>query len=144
MEKRNGVRMVKNFSVLRAKMSPEARARAHALAQSDEAEMALNELREARKLTQVSLAEILGVNQAAISKVERRTDMYISTLRAMIRAMGGRLQLEAIFPDGRVTIGQFGKLRDIEKPPKLGKTPAGRPPRKKRHPHSAAGATARG
>ena len=73
--------------------------------------MALNELREARELTQESLAEILGVNQAAISKMERRTDMYLSTLKNIIKAMGGTLHIEARFPDGSVEINQFKDLR---------------------------------
>jgi DNA-binding XRE family transcriptional regulator len=70
-------------------------------------EMPLNELRQARALSQVKLAETLKVNQAAVSKIERRTDMYISTLRAYIRAMGGELEIVAKFPDGEVKIVNF-------------------------------------
>ena len=44
---------------------------------------------------------LLGINQAAVSKMERRADMYISTLQSMIRAMGGQLKIEAVFPDGK-------------------------------------------
>ncbi len=73
-------------------------------------EMALDELRAARDLTQEHLSKILGVRQAAVSKLERRTDMYISTLADFIKAMGGRLEIRAIFPDGNVRIKQFGKL----------------------------------
>ncbi len=69
-------------------MSPAARARAEAKAERMLNDMALDELREALKLTQESLAESLHVNQAAISKVERRSDMLISTLRKIIEAMG--------------------------------------------------------
>ena len=104
--------MARNFKVLRAKRSPAARARAHALAQKYEAEMALDELRLAHQLTQEGLAGVLGINQATLSKMERQTDMYISTLRSIIRAMGGYLQLEAVFPDGRVQINQFSELRN--------------------------------
>ena len=71
--------------------------------------MPLNELRQARALSQVKLAETLHVNQAAVSKIERRTDMYISTLRAYIRAMGGDLEIVANFPDGEVKIANFGE-----------------------------------
>lgn len=102
--------MTKNFNVLRAKRSPEARARAHTLAKKYETEMALDELREARMLTQAGLAEILGVNQPAISKIEHQADMYVSTLRSIIRAMGGHLCVEAVFPEGRVEINQFKQL----------------------------------
>jgi len=73
--------------------------------------MALDELREALKLTQESLAESLHVNQAAISKVERRSDMLISTLRKIIQAMGGELEIRAILPAGVVRINQFERVR---------------------------------
>jgi hypothetical protein len=89
---------------------PAARARSEAKAQKMIEEMALDELRAARDLTQEHLSKILGVLQAAVSKLERRTDMYISTLADFIRAMGGTLEICAIFPDGNVRIKQFGKL----------------------------------
>jgi len=75
------------------------------------AEMALDELREAREMTQQHLANLLGINQAAVSKMERRADMYISTLQSMVRAMGGQLKIEAVFPEGKVEINQFRKLK---------------------------------
>jgi DNA-binding XRE family transcriptional regulator len=62
-------------------------------------EMTLQELRRARKLTQVSMAKDLGVAQKQISEIEKRTDMHISTLRRSIEAMGGKLSLVAEFPD---------------------------------------------
>jgi DNA-binding XRE family transcriptional regulator len=70
-------------------MSPQARAEANALTEQMLTEMPLQELRRARHLSQEQLAEILHVRQATISKLERRTDMYISTLRSYIQAMGG-------------------------------------------------------
>ena len=103
--------MPKNFDQLRDKLSPAARERAHRLAQKYEAEMALDELRVARDLTQEHLAQLLGVKQAAVSKMERRADMYISTLQAIVRAMGGELKIQAVFPQGRVEINQFRKLK---------------------------------
>ncbi len=105
--------MAKNFRELEAKMSPAARARAEAKAERMLKDMALDELREALKLTQESLAESLHVNQAAISKVERRSDMLISTLRKIIEAMGGELEIRAILPAGVVRINQF---QDVRKP----------------------------
>lgn len=69
--------------------------------------MPLDELREARKLTQVTLAKTLNVNQAAVSKLERRADMYVSTLRSYVEAMGGHLEILASFPEGQVRISQF-------------------------------------
>ena len=70
-------------------------------------EMPLQELRAARLLTQEHLAKLLSINQSAVSKIERRTDMYVSTLADFVRAMGGRLEIRAIFPDGVVSITQF-------------------------------------
>lgn len=78
------------------------------------AELPLQELRQARSLSQEELAQVLGVNQASISKLERRTDMYISTLRRFIEAMGGELEISVQFPDGRVRINQFEDLDGVE------------------------------
>ena len=88
-------------------MSPAARARAHARARTMLAAMPLQELRLARGLSQEALAETLKVRQASISKLERRADMYISTLRSHIQAMGGELDIVARFPDGEVRISNF-------------------------------------
>lgn len=105
--------MPRNFRELEAKMSPEARARAEAKAKKMLAEMPLDELREAREMTQVHLARILGVNQAAVSKMERRTDMYVSTLQDFVKAMGGELKITARFPEGTVEISQFGAVKKV-------------------------------
>jgi len=72
----------------------------------------LNQLREARTLTQANLASILGINQGSVSKMEKRTDMYVSTLRSFIQAMGGELQIKAVFPEGEVEIEQFKNVAD--------------------------------
>ena len=97
----------KKWETLRSKMSPEQRERSQRLARRMLEEMPLHELRRARQLTQEELAEALGMDQGNISKLERRTDMYISTLRAHIRAMGGELEIVARFPDGDVRISNF-------------------------------------
>jgi transcriptional regulator with XRE-family HTH domain len=99
--------MAKPFKNLKQKMSPEALTRAEKRAQRMLDEMPLSELRAARLLTQESIAKSLGINQAAVSKMERRADMYISTLRDFIVAMGGELEITARFPDGAVKIQQF-------------------------------------
>jgi len=93
------------FSELRATMSPQARAEARRLADQDLKEMPLHELRAARRLTQQQLAQTLDMTQAAISQLERRTDVYLSTLENFVEAMGGRLEMYAVFPDGRVKLG---------------------------------------
>ncbi|MFJ2465730.1 XRE family transcriptional regulator [Pseudomonas sp. NPDC087615] len=99
--------MAKKFAQLQARMTPEARAGADSIYEQHIREMPLNELRQAKALSQATLAETLHVNQAAISKMERRTDMYISTLRNCIRAMGGELEIIATFPEGQINIENF-------------------------------------
>jgi transcriptional regulator with XRE-family HTH domain len=106
--------MAKKFSELRAKMSPESRVRSQEKTHGLLEEMALNELREARKLTQENLADILRVNQAAVSKLENRVDMYVSTLRRFIEAMGGQLIISASFPEGSVRINHFEQAEKEE------------------------------
>ena len=102
--------MAKNFANLRAQMTPESQARAEAKTDALLAEMPLNELRQARGLSQKMLAEVLHVQQPSIAKIEKRTDMYISTLRSHIEAMGGELEVVARFPDGAVKISNFAEL----------------------------------
>ncbi len=91
-------------------MPAASRARAKARAKAMLAEMPLQELRQARGLSQETLAAALHVRQASISKLERRTDMYISTLRSHIRAMGGELEIVARFPEGEVRIANFAEV----------------------------------
>ncbi len=62
-------------------------------------EMTLRELRKARQLTQVRVARKLGINQDAVSRLEQRSDLLLSTLRRTVEAMGGSLSLIARFPD---------------------------------------------
>lgn len=101
--------MAKKFAELEARMSPERRARNRARTQEMLESLPLDELREARAMTQEHLATVLHVNQSAISKMERRTDMYVSTLKAFVKAMGGELEIRAVFPDGSVRISQFAE-----------------------------------
>ncbi|MCM5571032.1 helix-turn-helix domain-containing protein [Burkholderiaceae bacterium FT117] len=91
-------------------MSPESRARSESKQRAMLAEMALSELRKARGLSQRELAEALHVQQPSIAKIEKRTDMYISTLRAHIEAMGGELEVIARFPEGSIRIRNFADL----------------------------------
>jgi len=73
------------------------------------AAMALDALRDRRRLTQVQMAQLLKISQGAVSKVERRTDMFVSTLRNYVRAIGGDLEIRAVFPEGEVLIDQFSQ-----------------------------------
>ncbi len=88
-------------------MPGEVRLRSEASAAKMISEMGLAELRAAMDMTQESLANALHVKQASISKMERRSDMYISTLSKIIEAMGGELQIVAKMPNGNVKIRQF-------------------------------------
>jgi transcriptional regulator with XRE-family HTH domain len=93
---------------------PEARKR-KILARTDELiaeELTLAAIREARHRSQVAVAEKLGVQQPTVSKIERQTDIYLSTLRNYIAAVGGELQIVATFPDrAPVQITQFKPLK---------------------------------
>ncbi len=102
--------MARNFKELRDKMSPESRARVEERVRETLKAMPLEELRGARELTQAQLAQVLQVSQGAVSKVERRADMYISTLRSYVKAAGGELEIRAVFPEGAVVINQFADL----------------------------------
>jgi DNA-binding XRE family transcriptional regulator len=89
-----------NLERVRKELSPARRKRvraraAHLIAE----EMTLQELRRARKITQVRMAQELGIGQDGVSKLEKRADLMISTLRKTVEAMGGSLSLVAEFPD---------------------------------------------
>ncbi|MDR2188305.1 MAG: helix-turn-helix domain-containing protein [Azonexus sp.] len=104
--------MARKFADLEAKMSPASLAQSDQLYHQWLAEMPLHELRQAKALSQVKLAQSLRVNQAAVSKIEHRADVYISTLRDYIRAMGGDLEIIARFPDGAVKINNFTGIEE--------------------------------
>ena len=102
--------MARKWSELEAKMGPERVAASRARAKKIIEEMPLQQLRNARQMTQTRLAEVLEMDQGNISKLEKRTDMYLSTLRSYIEAMGGSLEIRAVFPDGDVKIDLLNKL----------------------------------
>jgi transcriptional regulator with XRE-family HTH domain len=105
--------MARNFKELQAKMDPASRADNTRLVSEELQRMALEELRDAKQLTQSDMAEMLAVPQSSISRIERRADMYLSTLRNYIRAVGGELQIQAVFPDGgAVLIDRFGDYEE--------------------------------
>jgi len=107
--------MATNFRKVREGMAPERQERIRKRTEELLAELPLQELRQARALSQQELAEVLGLNQATISKLERRTDMYLSSLRRFVEAMGGELEISATFPDGKVRIQLFEELEEEEK-----------------------------
>ncbi len=75
------------------------------------ASMPLEELRKARQMTQAKLADALGVNQGEVSKIEHRTDIYLSTLADYVEALGGKLEIRAVFPDREMRITQFEEIQ---------------------------------
>ena len=92
--------MALNVDDVIAGLDPERRRRVEdRAAELIAGEMTLRELRKARRLTQVSLARELGITQDGVSRLERRSDLLLSTLRKAIEAMGGSLSLIARFPD---------------------------------------------
>ncbi len=104
--------MPHNFRELQQKMNPAVRARVRQRVREELQRMALDELRNAKQLTQADMAEMLDVPQSSISRIERRADMYLSTLRNYIHAMGGVLHIQAVFPDGGAVV--IDRLGDYE------------------------------
>jgi DNA-binding XRE family transcriptional regulator len=89
-----------NLERIRNELSPARRKKVERRAsQLIAEEMTLRQLRRARKLTQSRMAKVLGIGQDGVSKLEKRADLMISTLRKTIEAMGGNLSLVAKFPD---------------------------------------------
>ena len=85
---------------IKARTKAETRRRIEAEAQRLSDNLHLSQLRKARGLTQETMAELLGVSQAEVSKMERRTELYVGTLRKFIEAMNGELVIAARFADG--------------------------------------------
>lgn len=83
--------------------------------------LALHKLREARGVTQVELAQAWDTSQTNVSRVEHERDVYLSTLRAYIEALGGQLEVRAVFPDQTITLGGPSDA------PPVGTTSAGQP-----------------
>lgn len=89
----------KPWREIRRQLSPEREAQIQAQIEAELARMKLPELRRARQLTQKTVADLLGIAQGDVSKLERRTDAYVATLRNYIEALGGKLRVMAEFPD---------------------------------------------
>ena len=106
--------MSKSFKKLLADMPEERLGKIKIKTEVLKNELALKELRQAMELTQEELAKELHVNQAAVSKFESQSDIYISTLRKILFAMGGELKIVAHFDDGDVLINQFDDIRKSE------------------------------
>jgi DNA-binding XRE family transcriptional regulator len=97
-------RKVNTWRDVRGTLSPEREARIKARVSAELAKLPLAEVRKARDMTQMQLAERMQVNQGAVSKTEQRSDMLLSTLSSYIEAVGGYLDIRAVFPNGEVVI----------------------------------------
>ena len=82
--------------------------------QAMEDALRLAELREARGATQVEISEVLGVSQANVSQLERRDDLYLSTLQGYVEALGGKLVLLAVFPDQTIEVATTNGAQEEE------------------------------
>ena len=95
------------FSELRERDSrrdPERVANVAEYRRAMEDAVALAELRRSRNVTQIDLAAELGITQGNVSRMETRSEIYLSTLRSYIEALGGRLEITAVFDDDRVPV----------------------------------------
>jgi predicted transcriptional regulator len=99
--------MARDFRELEAKMQPQSLARAKVRAKEMMAEMLLAQVRKAVGLTQEDLAASLGIKQPTLSRLESQNDMQISTLRCLIQALGGQLEIIAHMPGGDIRLTQF-------------------------------------
>ena len=99
--------MARNFREIEERMPPESRARAEAKARDMMAEMLLAEIRKFMGLTQEELAGEPGITQPSLSKLENQEDMQVSTLRRLIEALGGQLEIIAHLPRGDIRIRRF-------------------------------------
>jgi len=93
-----------------AEESQESRARINQLVEEMRAELNLRELRRLRKLTQARLSKKLKIGQEGVSRIEKRTDMYLSTLREYVEGVGGKLSLVVEFPNqAPVVLSELGE-----------------------------------
>ena len=99
--------MAHKFETLTKKMDPKRVQRAKAKAKEAMAEMLLTEIRKEAGFTQQDLAQKLGMKQPSLSKLESQDDMQISTLKRLIKALGGQLELIVHMPSGDIRVGQF-------------------------------------
>lgn len=99
--------MAIKWNELKHKSSPEVRARLKKEAHAELERIGFDKLRLARRQTQVAVAERLKVAQGAVSRMEKQSDFLLSTLREYVGALGGQLELRAVFPDGDFVIESF-------------------------------------
>ena len=109
---------------IKDEFSAEQREEIRLQALEDLERIGFGKLRRARQQTQVALAKELNIPQGAVSRLERRTDLLLSTLRHYVEALGGELELRVVFPDGVFLIDSFGE--NAEAPSKAETQPSER------------------
>lgn len=98
---------IKNFDQLRSGMTDEQQKQADLKSREMLTEMLLSEIRREMGLTQQQLAESVGIKQPSLSKLEKQSDMQISTLQRLVESLGGSLEIVAHFPKGDIKLSQF-------------------------------------
>ena len=118
---------MKTIDQIIKKLPAERRARIAARADALIAEeIALQHLRKARRLTQERMAQLLGIGQDSVSRLESRSDLLLSTLKSYVEAMGGSLKLVVEFPDSVAVLSSLGEGRDEKKPRAAAKKTGGK------------------
>ena len=103
--------MAESFDVLvRRTTTKKTRQRAAARAREFLGELLLSEIRDLTGKSQRQVADALGIKQPSLSKLEKQSDMQISTLRRIVNALGGKLEVSATFPEGTVKIEPFNEM----------------------------------
>lgn len=104
-----GGRQHRAFSEIRREVTPERRARIDAIKDATAAAARVGEIRASvGGITQVELAGRMGIAQGSVSELEHREDLFLSTLRSYVEALGGRLEVAAVFPEQRILV-EIGK-----------------------------------
>jgi len=107
--------MAIKWNELKHRSSPEVRGRLKREAHEELKRIGFDKLRQARQQTQVALAERLHIGQGSVSRIEKQSDFLLSTLKEYIGALGGQLELRAIFPDGEFVIETLSEEKSAKK-----------------------------
>jgi transcriptional regulator with XRE-family HTH domain len=95
------------WEILKAKMSPERRAKIDRQVRQDLEQMLISEIRTLMGMTQQQLADAAGMERPNVARVEKQDDIQVSTLRRLVEALGGELEITFKLPDRRISISQF-------------------------------------
>jgi DNA-binding XRE family transcriptional regulator len=107
--------MAVKWNDLKHKSSPAVRAKLRQEAHAELRRIGFEKLRQAREQTQAAVAEKLDIGQGAVSRIEKQSDFLLSTLKEYVSALGGKLELRAVFPDGDFVIESFASEKPVKK-----------------------------